>query len=278
MAWGVMTLSVQAKSPPESSSGVVHANIKQSKETPHEINYQGWLGDPSDTTNTGITDVLGMWFRLYTTPAGGTSVWDEAHIAVSVNKGIFNVLLGSATPIPSDIFTGDPLWLETQVSTDTLSPRKKLVSVGYAMKSEESDHSVHSDTADYASSSAPDNDWTVSGSNLYAQDTSWNVGIGTTTPSANARLFANANGESYGIYGQGSTGKMAGVCGSANGAWHGVFARGFPDKRSGVYGDANGADYGIYGIGHPGKIAGVYQRHKASGGQDLQGTHRDVLR
>jgi hypothetical protein len=255
MAWGVMTLSVQAKSSTETSSGS-HSRArnvgpaksgteaKQSKGTPREINYQGWLGDTTDTT--GITDVQGMIFELYAAPAGGTPVWRETHVAVTVDKGIFNVLLGSVTPIPSNIFTGDPLWLETQIKSDTLSPRKKLVSVGYAMKSEEADHAVHSDTADYASSSAPDSDWTVSGSNLYAQNTSWRVGIGTTSPSTDARLHVNANGAYYGVYGQGSTDKVAGVFGSAYGADYGVYGRGFAGKTAAVYGLAGGADYAGY--------------------------------
>lgn len=211
---------------------------------PNEINYQGWLGDAIDTT--GITDVPGMIFRLYTAPTGGTSVWSETHVAVTVDKGIFNVLLGSVNPIPSNIFTGDPLWLETQVTTDTLSPRKKLVSVGYAIKSEEAEHSIHSDTAGYASSSAPDSDWTISGSNLYAQNTSWNVGIGTTSPSTDARLSVAANGAHYAVYGKGSTGKKAGVFGSAYGANYGVYGLGFTGGDAAVYGLADGADYAGY--------------------------------
>ncbi len=294
-------MSLYAKSPilsvgSRGHSKVKSVDMKQSKGIPHEINYQGWIGDATDTT--GITDVPGMIFRLYTASTGGTPVWSETHVAVSVDKGIFNVLLGSVTPLPTDKFTGDHLWLETQVTTDTLSPRKKLVSVGYAIKSEEADHAIHSDTADYAlaanvnidsvayadtagyvdganvdgevaqannadtagyaSSSAPDNDWTVSGSKLYAQDTSWNVGIGTASPFTDARLYVEANGKSYGVYGRGNTGKTAGVYGWANGAHYGVYGLGSTGKTAGMFGWANNADYGVYGLGSTGKVAGVY--------------------
>ncbi len=267
LLWSITTVSLYAKSPILSVGSRGHSkaksvDMKQSKGIPHEINYQGWLGDASDTNE--VTDILGMWFRLYTTPTGGASVWDEAHIAVTVDKGIFNVLLGSQTPIPSDIFTGDPLWLETQVVTDTLAPRKKLVSVGYAIKSayadhaDDAEHAVYADTAGYASSSTPDNDWAISGSKLYAQDTSWNVGIGTTSPSTDARLYVDANDASYGVYGRGYTDKTAGVYGDANGATYGVRGRGSAGKTAGVYGVANSADYGVYGMGSTGKVAGVY--------------------
>jgi hypothetical protein len=114
---------------------------------PYEIDYQGWLGAANDTL--GITDTLGMAFRLYTASTGGSAVWNEAHIAISVSKGVFNVLLGTDNPIPSSIFSGNPLWLEVQVMTDTLKPRKKLISVGYAIRAENADSAIYADTAGY---------------------------------------------------------------------------------------------------------------------------------
>lgn len=132
----VVILALQAK--PVAMSKV-NVPILGGKNTPQEINYQGWLGSTGDTTYGGITDTLGMAFRLYVASTGGSLVWSETHIAVPVIRGIFNVLLGSDTPIPTSIFTGDPLWLEIQVMTDTLSPRQKLVSVGYAIKALKAD-------------------------------------------------------------------------------------------------------------------------------------------
>jgi hypothetical protein len=179
------------------SAQVVKANVipdnplKQG--VPSEINYQGWLGSATDTT--AITDVLSMIFRLYTTSTGGTPIWNETHIAIPVAKGIFNVILGSETPLPANIFTGDPLWLETQVMNDTLSPRKKLVSVGYAIKAEKAD------TAAYAVASAGDNDWIISGNDMYS-GVSGNVGIGIISPSfkldveGGARFWNSTGGRS----------------------------------------------------------------------------------
>ncbi|MBI4722194.1 MAG: hypothetical protein HY769_04230 [Candidatus Stahlbacteria bacterium] len=121
----------------DETPNILPKQIAFGKGAPHEINYQGWLGSATDTT--GITDVIGMSFRIYTVPTGGISVWNETHMAVSVDKGIFNVILGSVNPIPSGTFTGIPLWIETQAGNDTLSPRKKLVSVGYAIRAEKAD-------------------------------------------------------------------------------------------------------------------------------------------
>lgn len=150
-----MTLSLHAKSiaEPEVSNRVIYSEAAktqflQSKGTPHEINYQGWLGSATDTT--GVTGTLNMTFRLFSVPTGGTALWSETQNGVKVDKGIFNVLLESVYPIPSSIFTGNPLWLQIQVGSDTLSPRKKLVSVGYAIKSELADSATYADTASYA--------------------------------------------------------------------------------------------------------------------------------
>jgi len=113
---------------------------------PHQINYQGWLGRASDTT--GVTGTFDMTFTLYDAETGGTALWTETHTNVKVTRGVFNVILGSVNPLPADIFKGGPLWLEIKVGTETLSPRKKLVSVGYAIYSEKA-HKA--DTANYAS-------------------------------------------------------------------------------------------------------------------------------
>ena len=118
---------------------------------PHEINYQGWLGNASDTT--GVTGSFDMTFTLYDAETGGTALWAETHESVKVTRGIFNVLLGSVNSLPENIFTGEPLWLEIKIGDETLSPRKKLVSVGYAIQAERAEnasHAVYSDTAQYA--------------------------------------------------------------------------------------------------------------------------------
>jgi len=122
--------------------------VHRKQGVPHEINYQGWLGTVDDTT--GVTGTFTMQFRLYTQETGGTAVWEETHSNVNVSNGIFNVILGSVNPIPAEIFTGDALWLEVQVGDEVLAPRKKLVSVGYAIQAENAEHARYADTAGFA--------------------------------------------------------------------------------------------------------------------------------
>jgi len=175
--------------------------IKQEQLVPYEMNYQGWLGNASDTV--GITDTLNIRFNLYTTATGGSPVWSELHTNVKVDKGIFNVLLGSINPIPVEIFTGEPLWLEIVVGDQVLEPRKKLVSVGYAMKAANAYQAVYADTAHYAMGATNDNDWNVSNNNMYAIPTG-KVGIGTTDPYYNAKLHVHVTNTQYGILAEGA--------------------------------------------------------------------------
>ncbi|PDV97907.1 hypothetical protein [Candidatus Chloroploca asiatica] len=96
------------------------------------INYQGHLTNPGGTP---VSATLPMTFNLYAAPTGGTAVWTEQRSgsnAVPVSNGLFNVALGSVTPIPVNLF-GAPLWLGISVNGDAeMSPREQLASVPYA--------------------------------------------------------------------------------------------------------------------------------------------------
>ncbi|NCC31613.1 MAG: hypothetical protein EOM24_06240 [Chloroflexia bacterium] len=96
------------------------------------ISYQGHLTNPGGTP---VSATLPMTFNLYTASTGGTAVWTEQRSgsnAVPVSNGLFNVALGSVTPIPVNLF-GAPLWLGISVNGDAeMSPREQLASVPYA--------------------------------------------------------------------------------------------------------------------------------------------------
>ena len=56
---------------------------------------------------------------------------------VEVSRGLFNVLLGSTTPLSASDFDGTSRWLELEVEGETLSPRVRIVSAPYAIQAEE---------------------------------------------------------------------------------------------------------------------------------------------
>jgi len=98
--------------------------------SPPLINYQGRLasgqGVPLDTS-------VSMTFTIYDTEIGGQVIWIESQSAIEVVGGIFNVLLGTVTPVSDTVFSGEERWLGVKVGSDPeIVPRSRLVSVGYA--------------------------------------------------------------------------------------------------------------------------------------------------
>ena len=101
-------------------------------QVPHLINYQGRLSAAGDA----VDDELELTFRLYTVPEAGTELWAETHY-VTVEGGMFSVLLGSITPLMPQVVGSDPLYLEMQVTGDgVMLPRHRLASVPFALVSE----------------------------------------------------------------------------------------------------------------------------------------------
>jgi len=98
-----------------------------SADIPHLINYQGKL---ADNTGKPVTDgAYSVTFRIYDAESAGTLLWEETQ-SVSIQRGIFSVLLGGVTAL--NLAFDVPYWLEIKVGTEVMSPRQRMASVGYA--------------------------------------------------------------------------------------------------------------------------------------------------
>ena len=100
------------------------------------IAYQGRL---ADSRGAPLTSTENMIFRLYGQASGGAPLWTEQWTGsngVQVSDGLFNVMLGSLTPIPQSVITGNStLFLGITVGTDDeMSPRVQLGSVPWAVQ------------------------------------------------------------------------------------------------------------------------------------------------
>jgi len=98
------------------------------------IAYQGRL---ANANGDALTETVNMSFRLYSTATGGAPLWEEqwtGTTSVQVSDGLFNVMLGSVSPIPQEVITGNSnLFLGITVGTDgEMSPRVQLGSVPFA--------------------------------------------------------------------------------------------------------------------------------------------------
>jgi hypothetical protein len=168
---------------------------------PQLINYQGFLTDADGKALTGPQTLL---FRLYPdTSMGSNWVWSEEQ-SVEVVNGLYNVLLGSTTPLTSDILDGDR-FLGITIEEIELKPRMQLVSVPYSFHADKVDNK---DAADFVHVTGD----TMTGPLVHSgteQDISTNtnehltlmpngngkVGIGTTNPGA-ALDIKNADDDS----------------------------------------------------------------------------------
>ena len=101
---------------------------------PLELSHQGRL---LDAAGDGVEGAHDLSFTLYSTASGGSSVWSEVQ-SITVQSGYYGLLLGSVTPLNSELFQGTPLYLEIAVDGAAPMPRQRLGSVPYAVSSSSS--------------------------------------------------------------------------------------------------------------------------------------------
>ena len=102
------------------------------------IPYQGRL---ADNVGNPLTATYPMIFRLYSESSGSVPLWEEQWTGpnnVAVSDGLFNVMLGSLTPILQSVLTDNGnLWLGITVGTDDeMQPRVQLGNVPYAVQAQ----------------------------------------------------------------------------------------------------------------------------------------------
>jgi hypothetical protein len=100
-------------------------------QVPQRINYQGYLTNAAGVPVSAVLKL--MTFRLYDTPTGGRALWEETQSPVTVANGVFNVVLGSVTPIilPFDA----QYYLGVQANDDgEMKPRQALATSPYAFR------------------------------------------------------------------------------------------------------------------------------------------------
>ena len=112
-------------------------------QVPRTISYQGMLtdasGKPVPDGNKNLT------VSLYADASGGSPLYSETQ-SVTVTKGIYTMIIGSATPIPPTLSFDNAYFLGVAIEGGTeLAPRTALTSAPYAL---------HAALADGASSNA----------------------------------------------------------------------------------------------------------------------------
>jgi len=113
---------------------------------PGLIHYQGRLTNPSGQPITTPVDIT---FTFWSAETGGAQLgsgFSDTDTVTPDASGIYSTLIGDdpGNLIPASIFAGNSIWLNVRINLENLTPRGRIVSVGYALRS------AHADTADTA--------------------------------------------------------------------------------------------------------------------------------
>ena len=147
----------------------------QGAPVPELINYQGELKDSGGTPIDGVS--VNLIFRFYDQQSAGNLLLTIQQTGVSVDEGIFNVLLGSGLVTPTGYATSlsslfeiySAVWMSVNVNGDgEMAPRKRIASTAFAFRAQSvSDGAVRSSQlATDAVTSAKIDDGTITGADI----------------------------------------------------------------------------------------------------------------
>lgn len=137
-----------------------------SAQVPQTMGYQGLLTDGAGVVVADAS--YSVTFKIYDMLTGGSLLWTEVHATVSTVNGVFNVILGSMTPLT--IAFDKTLYLEITVGANVLTPRIELTGSPYALNARG-----------------------------IVTDASGNVGIGTVSPGTPLAIRGNGGINDVGI-------------------------------------------------------------------------------
>lgn len=101
-----------------------------SAQIPRTLSYQGIL---TDTLGNPVPDGQhSVTFRLYATSTGGSPLWSETK-NVQVQGGVFSTQLGESPAL--NLAFDAQYWLSVQLGSQEMTPRMKLSSTAYSLRS-----------------------------------------------------------------------------------------------------------------------------------------------
>jgi hypothetical protein len=101
-------------------------------QVPRTISYQGVLADAAGNFVEGNHTLT---IKFYPTLTGGTAIYTETHPTVAVVRGVFNLIIGSVTPLPEALSFDRAYFLAVSVDASVeMTPRIPLSAAPYALR------------------------------------------------------------------------------------------------------------------------------------------------
>ena len=233
-------------------------------EMPKTMSFQGFLGDAGgEPVSDGD---YALTFRIYDASTGGSELWNEAYSAVPIEGGVFDVILGSITPL--NLLFDEPYWVGIATgSNPEFTPRIPLSASPYALNAQMINGSSQVVNSLEGISGTVD---LVAGSNINITNTDSTITISSSGGSGGGDITAVLAGT--GLSGGGDTGDVTlsvanplTLTGNAAGIIKGTHTDGsegfLASDGRGVYGMTPQDDgFGIHGraSASTGETAGVY--------------------
>lgn len=156
------------------------------------ITYQGKI---LDSTKSRINGNLPITFSIYTEASGATPIWTESYNSINITNGLFNVDLGSITPINLLFDTQYYLGININNSGE-LSPRSKFQMQAYSVRSIYSDRTLAIDSGATAGGVINLAD-TLMINNYLTITKNGNIGIGTNSPKTELQVEGTITANSF---------------------------------------------------------------------------------
>lgn len=112
--------------------GALNSVFAPAAPPPTLVSYQGYV----EVSGNAYTGTGNFQFAIVDAATGdGTILWSTTE-TLTVNNGLFDFMLGSTTPLPSNVFDGDPRYLRVWFGGTALEPNQRIGSAPYALRAE----------------------------------------------------------------------------------------------------------------------------------------------
>ncbi len=114
-------------------------------EIPPYMQFQGKATDTDGTPLNSTDTDYDLTFRIYESISDEVAIWTETHNDVTIENGVFSVLLGTVEPL--NISFNMPYWISTEINGAGEMDRQRIASTGYAYYAQKAEEAGYASIA-----------------------------------------------------------------------------------------------------------------------------------